>query len=178
MNILIEAEIRRPRGDGLTTKLLCLAKALNYKFVVHNMNYAKTFNDKDVITIDRDIRGIQGGYIFDHHALAAIGSRFESQLSEANETIEGLREWQKRKRDHLTTHDAITLTLHEAKKKECDSLKAENELLIGLAQELDIHTVHTRNCTLQNNWAEQKCSCGLRDLREALAKCAKGEKPL
>lgn len=84
VEFLIEQEVRRPRGSGLTTALYELSKKFGAKFVVHNEVFAKRFNDKNVITIERDIRGMDGSFVFDHMAIYHAGARALNEIDNLN----------------------------------------------------------------------------------------------
>jgi len=90
---LIESEIRRPRGDGLTTELYQLAKKLKYKFVISERQIPHVNNgekDSDIITYNKDFRWMQGGFIWDHYAIHLVALEAQHTIAEQAKEIERL----------------------------------------------------------------------------------------
>jgi len=89
---LLNSDLRRPRGDGLTTKLADLAKELKYKFVVGKQQLPHTQNVDRINGSSSNLEGMHCGFIWDHFAVHIACSEMDRAYDKLNKENEKLKE--------------------------------------------------------------------------------------
>lgn len=90
---LMETEFCRPRGDGLSTKLVELAKEMDYKFVYFSPQdkFMENAGVSGLLGDRNDFRGMHVGLIWDHYAVHMACSNMLRAFQKLEKLYETLR---------------------------------------------------------------------------------------